>query len=326
MTHQYCFRGLCALALLNTVGGCQSLRPAGRNADNTTNYCILPEVFVHDTLPTVRTGATPPSVPPDSTGLPLLSARSRQLALTYGLGPDLRQLRQPARTGSGPARADYQAFLRQRGKLVLQVVQASGDASRVTEELECERQRVDQTALGLQALQTKRMNRFTVGSLLMGAASGTISATLQNKATNLLLTVITAGLSAGLGVGTLLVSPQLDYPIQRNLLAPVWYQSPRPALYPPNLWALLNQVRVGRPDSNAPAPLQTIRRRWAQYNQLCDRTAAAHLALYFGAGGPYRLDDLHTRSAMLNQLEIMVRLANQDLQKLLVEVSAIEPQ
>ena len=53
--------------------------------------------------------------------------------------------------------------------------------------------------------------------------------------------------------------------------------------------------------------------------------AAAQQALYFGAGGYYQLDDLHTRSAMLSQVQAMVQLINQDLLKLLGEVSSLGP-
>ncbi|WP_375419214.1 hypothetical protein [uncultured Hymenobacter sp.] len=305
------------------------MRPAAHGADDTSGYCLPPQVFTIDTLPAV--GSAPASSL-DTMGLPPLSARSRQLARAYGLGPGLRQLRQPAQPGLAPGDAAQRAFIRQREALVLQVVQASGDALRVAEELECERQRADQAALALQGQQTKRTRNFTLGSLLAGAASGVISATVlaEDRANlNLVLTVSTAALSAGLGVATLFVNPQLNYPIRRNLLADIWYQRPRPALYPPGLWATLNEVRVGRPGSAAPAPLQTIRRRWAQYDQLTSgkpAQQAQQLALYFGAGGNYHADDLHTRAAMLTQLEVMVRLVNQDLQKLLVEVSNTEPQ
>lgn len=312
-------------SLLGAGGsGCQTSRPTAHGADNTTTYCLLPEVFTPDSLHTPQAAFAPPAIllPPDTAGLPRLSARSRQLALAYGLAPALRQL-QRAHAGPAPTKAAYQVFGRQREALVLRVVQAAGDAERVMEELECERQRADQAAIVLQRRQTRRMNHFTVGSLLLGAASGTISATLQDKDTNLRLTVLTAGFSAGLGVGTLLVNPPLSYPIRRNLLASTWYRYPRPALYPPGLWAVLNQVRAGRADSDAPAPTQTIRRRWAQYDGLSGSRAAAQEALYFGAGGSYHLDDLHTRSAMLTQLEVATRLINQDLQKLLVEVSNI---
>ena len=299
--------------------GCQLLRPTTRKADDTTNYCIQPAVFTTDTLQTVTSGAagmtTWPALSADTAGLPPLSIRSRQLALAYGLGPTLRQL----------TRGDHLAFGKQRAALVRQVSQAATDALRMYEELECQHQRADQAALALQAAQIKRTNQLTVGSLLFGAASGTISATVQDRNTNLVLTVITAGLSAGLGVGTLLVKDRYDYPVSRNLLAPVWYEYPRPALYPPGLWVVLNQPRTGRIDGDAPAPIHTLHRRWAQYDQLGGPHAAAQQALYFGAGGYYQLDDLHTRSAMLSQVQAMVQLINQDLLKLLGEVSSLGP-
>ena len=212
--------------------------------------------------------------------------------------------------------------------MVLAVARATSDVLGVAGELECERQRAEQSAVALQSLTTKRTNRFTAASLVMGAASGSISATVRNDETNLVLTLLTAGLSAGLGVGALLVSPQLPYPLPHNLLAPVWHQPPRPALYPPGLWAVLNQVRAGRAGLALPAPLARLRQRWAQYDQLTSGPPARQAqqqALYFGAGGSYHVADLQTRAKMLTLLETDVRLVAQDLQKLAAELNGLEP-
>ncbi len=190
------------------LAGCQTVPPAPHAADNTRSYCASPQVFTTDTLgpaPTPRPG-------PDTTALPPLSARSWQLARAYNLEPALSELAHQRRPPTGPMLPDYLAFMQQRQTVVLTVARATGDALRVAGELECERQRAEQTAVALQALTTKRTNRFTASSLVLGAASGVISASVQNNPTNLVLTVITAGISAGLGVGALLVGPQLPYP------------------------------------------------------------------------------------------------------------------
>ncbi len=327
MSYPFCLRGVPPLVWLGALaGGCQTLRPAPHGPDNTSTYCAPPQVFTTDTL--LAAGAPPAPRPPlDTTARPL-AARSWQLARAYGLEPALRQLVQRDPAGRAPALADYLAFVRRRQVAGLAVARATGEALRVAGELECARQRADQSAVALQALTTQRTNRFTVASLLMGAASGTISATVQNKETNLVLTVITAGLSAGLGAGALLVGPQLPYPLPHNLLAPVWDQRPRPALYPPGLWAALNEVRVGRAGAALPPPLARLRQRWAQYDQLTSGPPAQQArqqALYFGAGGNYHVAELQTRARMLTLLETEVRLVAQDLQKLGEELAAIEP-
>ena len=319
---------LLLLALLAMLAfGCQTLRPAPDGADNTSSYCAPPQVFTTDTL--AAAGAPPAPAPPaDTTALPPLSARSWQLARAYGLEPALHRLAASRRPGGAPTTAGYLAFVRQRQAVLLGAARAGSDAGRVASELECEKQRADQSAVALQSLTTQRTNRFTTASLVVGAASGTISATVANDRTNLVLTVITAGLSAGLGVGALLVSPQLPYLLPRNLLAPVWHQQPRPALYPPGLWAVLNQVRAGRAGAPLPAPLARLRQRWAQYDQLTSGKPARQkqqLALYFGAGGGYHVADLQARSRMLTQLAVDVRLVAQDLQKLAEEVNTVEP-
>lgn len=309
------------LALLLLPLGCQTLHPTPHSADNTRSYCASPQVFTTDTLAPV----SPPRPPLDTTALPL-SARSWQLARAYGLEPALHQLALRRAASPEPTLADYLVFVRQRQSAVLAVARAAGETLRVAGELECERQRAEQSAVALQSLITKRTNHFTAASLLMGAASGTISATIADTKTNLVLTVITAGLSAGLGAGALLVGPQMPYPLPRNLLAPVWHQTPRPALYPPGLWTVLNEVRAGRNRPALPAPLARLRQRWAQYDQLAQgkpARQAQQLALYFGTGGHYSVADLQTRAQMLTLLETDVRLVAQDLQKLLEDLNAL---
>lgn len=314
------------LALLIITQGCNILRPTANSDDSTNNYCAVPhQLFTNDTLQTNKSAFLPLL---DTTLLPSLSTRSRQLAHAYGLDGSLRQLGQMS-VGLVPTSPAYPAFLKRRKAVVLQIVQASGEALRVTEELECEKQRADQSAVALQRREDKQRNNLTVGSLLVGAASGTISATVKNSDLNLVLTVSTAALSAVLGVASIFVNPQINYPISQNMLSDVWYRNPHTALYPSGLWNVLNEARVGNSYSSTPALLQTIRKRWAKYNQLTKdkpRQQAQQQKLFFGVGGSYHVDDLHTLSNMLTQIEVMVRLVNQDLQKLLVEVSNAEPQ
>lgn len=321
-----CYLWLLWLALLLTAVGCQVLHPAAGSTNDTNSYCALPhQVFNTDTLPAAE-HAMPPL---DTTALPGLSARSWQLARAYQLAPGLNRLGQLGH--GGMASPTYPAFLQQRQALVRQLEQASSEVLRVEQELECDKQRTDQAAVILDRQTTKRRNSLTVGSLLAGAVSGTVSATIRSDSEanlNLVLTVGTAALSAALGLATLFVNPKLAYPLPQNLLADVWHQRPRSAFYPPGLWATLSMPRLGRLEPGRTAPLQTLHRRWAQYDQLVSGKPASQAqqqALYFGAGGPYQLADLHTRSAMLTELMQYVRFADQDLQKLLVEVSNSEP-
>ena len=321
---------LLPLAVLLATAGCQVLHPRSGSAANTDTYCALPhQVFNTDTLRADGPGRAALPLPLDTTALPGLSARSWQLARAYQLGPALQQLGQLGR--GGPASPTYPAFLQQRQALVRQLERTMDEVLRVEEELSCDQQRTDQAAVGLDRLTTTRRNNLTVGSLLAGAASGTVSATLTSDRAatlNLVLTVSTAAVSAALGLATLFVNPKLDYPLPRNLLAPVWYEHPHPALYPAGLWTTLSLPRPGQPELGRTSPLQMLHRRWAQYDQLNTGKPAQQMqmqAVYFGAGGPYQLDDLHTRSAMLTALQQYVRLADQDLRKLLVEVSNSEP-
>jgi hypothetical protein len=319
-------RGLLALLLVVGASSCRTVLPVAGSATDTSAYCAAPrQLFAIDTL---HAGGNETRSALDTVVLAGLSARSRQLVAYYGLAAGLRQLRQLHGAGLVPASAGYPAFLTQRRQLVRAAEQASAEVQLVAEELDCERQRAEQAAVALAGLQSKRQNHLTVGSLLAGGASGILGSTVQNNDLNLTLTLSTAVLSAALGVATLLVSPQLAYPIRQNLLADIWYQRRRSALYPPGLWAALLEVRAGESAADLPPPLQTIRQRWTQYDQFTGGTPAQQAqqqALYFGAGGSYHVDELHTRANMLAQVETYVRLANQDLQRLQLELSQLEP-
>jgi hypothetical protein len=327
MRSLYCsnLRWLLAMLWLAGAGGCRSVRPTVGSATDTNGYCAAPhQLFASDTLHV----ATPNDFAPlDTLALAGLSTRSRQLVPYYGLAAGLRRLQQLRGAGLAPASAGYAAFLTQRRQLVLAAEKASTEVLRVAEELDCERQRAEQAAVALAGVQSKRQNNLTVSSLLAGGASGILGSTVQNGDLNLVLTLSTAVLSAALGVATLLVSPQLVYPIPQNLLADIWYQRRRSAHYPPGLWAALRAERAGGLAASLPAPLQAIRQRWTQYDQFASGKPAQQAqqqALYFGTGGSYHVDDLHLRATMLAQVEGYVRLANQDLQRLQVELSQLE--
>ncbi|MEX8546762.1 MAG: hypothetical protein V5804_04095 [Mucilaginibacter sp.] len=314
------------LALLIITQGCGTIRPAINSEDNTNNYCTVPhQVFTIDTLHADKAASLPML---DTSTIHGLSPRSLQLTHAYGLNTGLQQLIQRGK-GLTPTSPAYPAFLKQRKAIVLQIVDASADVLQVAEELECEKQRAEQSAIALQGREDKQRNNLTVGSLLFGAVGSTVSATVKNSHLNLVLTVSTAVLSAALGVATILVNPQINYPINQNLLADVWYQHPRSALYPTGLWTVLNEKRERRSNQAVRSLLQTSRMRWAKYDQLTKgkpQKQQQQQKLFFGNGGSYHIDDLHTLSNMLTEIEVMVRSVNQDLQKLQVEVSNLEPQ
>lgn len=304
--------------LAGAASSCQVLRPATHAAD-TANYCDLPRLYVVDTL---RASVADPT-PTDTIELPRLSTRSRQLARAFALGPGLRRLdlleRVDQTTPSANAR---NAYLGQRQHLITQVLLASAETLRVAEELDCEEQRANQAAADLQRRENHQIRNLTIGSIAAGVGGGLAGELLEVSATEHTLAIGGAVLSAGLGIATLFVNPRQQFTHPRNLLADTWYHRARSSLYPAGLWAVLSAPPAA---AASPAPLQTIRQRWAQYDQLGGRNAPAQQALYFGPGGHYDADELRTRSNMLAQLEGAVRLVNQDLQQLLVELSNAEP-
>ena len=309
---------VCAGLLVGAASSCRVLHPTTHAAD-TANYCDLPRLYEADTL---RASVADPT-PTDTVELPRLSARSRQLARAFGLGPGLRRLDQLERADQiAPSSSARTAYLGQRQHLITQVLLASAETLRVAEELDCEEQRAGQAAADLQRRENHQIRNLTIGSVAAGVGGGLAGELLETSTTEHTLAVGGAIVSAGLGIATIFVNPRQQFTHPRNLLADTWYHRARSSFYPAGLWAVLSAPPA---DAAPPAPLQTIRQRWAQYDQLGGRNALAQQALYFGGGGRYDADALRTRTTMLAQLEGAVRLVGQDLQQLLVELSNAEP-
>ena len=101
-------------------------------------------------------------------------------------------------------------------------------------------------------------------------------------------------------------------------MADVWYEHKTSSYYPPFIWFILQ----GKEFTNTKqySSFHNIKERWIN-EAMVDTTKKKQVELYFGTGGKYHADDLHTRTNMINQLKAEVRSVSQNLQSLMLKLS-----
>ncbi|QJD81456.1 hypothetical protein HH216_21650 [Spirosoma rhododendri] len=207
---------------------------------------------------------------------------------------------------------------RLRQQIQTRLLLAQTQVSSVAAELDCEGERADQLATYLDQADTKRVRRLTIGSVVVGAITTVATALIAGDNANKAVAISGGLVSAGLG-GVAAFSSDRRIPFQhaRNLLTDIWLAKDQSTAYPPVVWYVLHEKAFSNSSQHVIA--YNVRQRWLDY--VLPGTSASDQALYFGTGGAYRADDLHTRANMLNQLQSSVRSINQDLQSLLLNLS-----
>lgn len=208
-----------------------------------------------------------------------------------------------------PSERDQYIQLKQKitGRLLL----AQSQLEAVAGELDCEGERSDIAANYLDGINSKRNTKLTVASVIVGALTtvGTVIAT--GKAPQTIIGVGGGLLSAGLGAMT--ISPKgkkIEFNHERNLLQTIWKEPAVNTDYPNFVWKMLHEKKFS---NNGNLTLsESIKSRWMQF-EFDGEIKADQENLLFGKGGFYHADDLHTRSAMINQLQSTIRSVFQDL-------------
>ena len=198
------------------------------------------------------------------------------------------------------------------------------DVARTAAEADCEEERADQLADRLQEARDKRIRRQTliaiVGDAMIGIVAGGLSLALE--ATASAATAILGGsVATGFGLAAFFDNTQYEFQHTRNLLREVWVGPDQPLLIPNSVWQHLT-----RPLSDDPTRRslrESLIARWRQdgrFGELGSETEERRIALFFGEGGSYEIEDLRARAAMLDLLEADVNLMSQDLEELMQEV------
>jgi hypothetical protein len=214
-------------------------------------------------------------------------------------------------------------YLYNKQLILSKIFITSIEINSIAAELDCEGERAQELADYLSELETKKVKTLTVLSIITGAITGTVTATATgtgNSKGKEIIGISGGILSATLGILTLFSNKRVQYSHDRNLLTEIWNESPKSNYYPPSLWYKMNEPLFS--NSKQWTINHNIKIRWEKLGDLSGGSKKKNKeVLYFGKGGWYDKDNLRTRASMLDQVQAAVKLFNQDLQSLILNIN-----
>jgi hypothetical protein len=249
----------------------------------------------------------------------IYSGRALRVAEAVGIVDELDELHSlpPSVGASGE-------LVEKRQTIIERLELAKADISAAAVTADCEQGRADILRDSLKDRETARTRALTIASLGVGAltsvAAGAWALSDGDASTGPAAVGIAGGaLGAVLGALALTTSGSrvhLSHP--RNQLRDLWINPARSAIFAPSVWHFLTHGR-----EHEPTVRDQMTSRWMNNGMLGrdDETRAHRIALFFGDGGDYDLDELRARSDMLDELQAEVDLMNQELELLLRQFS-----
>lgn len=321
---------LAGLALSMMLSGCASnaSHPPRPQASFPERTCVRAHHV--SSLQTSQASATANQDAPfplaQAAGIPF-SNTSIDTARAIGALPELLTLvGSPGSLSAAGSKPTPEQTLAARQTLLARITLTMLDVASVTGEIDCENERSGQLLDRLQKAEEQRLRSLTVTGLVLGAAtailSGGIALVNPDAAAASVVNVVGGTAQAGTGFASLSYAPKGQLLHERNILTDLWDAKPESDMFPAPVWRFLNQVRV----ENAEMPLRRMLiEQWRANDRLGTPGSTEEqqrIALIFGKGGEYTVEDLRVRDALLDQLEATVKLLYQDLGLLLREVSA----
>lgn len=207
-----------------------------------------------------------------------------------------------------------------RQQIFNRLLLASTELASMAAELDCESERSKQLANYLDQINDTRVQRLTILSVVTGAVTGIITSTSGSHHVQVAVGISGSLISALFG-GMAVLSSRKSIILQhnRNVLADIWYMPKTSTVYPPFIWYVLNEKAFNNEGTST--IIQSLKDRWIEQELISMPDKANKASLFFGNGGRYLANDLHTRASMLNQLKAEVRSINQNLQSLMLKLS-----
>ncbi len=197
---------------------------------------------------------------------------------------------------------------------------ASTELQSIAAELDCESERSKQLANYLDHINDTRVQRLTILSVVTGALTSIVTSISTNQKMQVSIGVsgsIISALAGGLAVFSSKKSIEIKH--SRNLLSDIWYDPKTSSIYPPFIWFVLNGKEFNTGGSIS--TIQSLKERWIDDGLIDNKTMKKQEELFFGIGGYYKSNDLHTRTSMINQLKAEIRSINQNLQSFMLKLS-----
>ena len=273
------------------------------------NYCTPTRPYINST------GFFEEKTATDLSAIEALSKHDQLLCHLLGLSNEINALSRLKKEGTN--NGDY---LRLKQKINSRIGLAQAQLTAVAAELDCEGERSDMAADYLDGLNSKRNRQLTVGSVVIGALTTVVSAVAKNN------TQTIVGISGGLisaGLGAMTINPKgkkVEFYHEHNLLRTIWQDGEKNTDYPDFVWKMLNEKQFS--SSGNVTLTNSIKNRWLKF-EFNGGLDIDEEKLLFGDGGLYGADDLHTRSAMINQLQSTIRSIHQDFISLMSLVDSI---
>ncbi|NLU91905.1 hypothetical protein [Chitinophaga sp. Ak27] len=305
---------------LLTIGGCLLLCNAcqtGRLISSSavySNYCAPANTTIITGAPILleNTDSLISAYP----GIPVHEVLMANATRTLAPLQQLQLLRTDTSLAGRVKKMELKQTIQQRCLL------ATTEIGSVAGELDCEGEKADQLARYLDNINSKRNTHFTVASIIVGAITTVASVVITKDAPKNAVAIGGGLLSAGLGAMTINANrKKVKLLHTRNLLQDIWYDTTASSIYSPFIRYMLHEPHFS--NSGKVSLSASIRERWLQFD-LRGTPSPGETRLYFGDGGVYTADDLHTRAAMLNELQSTIRSIHQDLQQLLQYLQTME--
>ena len=215
---------------------------------------------------------------------------------------------------------DSVLYLAAQQKIEQKVRDALVEIDALVGELDCEGERCDQLKELLEGMNSKRNNKLTVASIVIGALSAVADACISNDGWNKGVAIGAGVIGAGLGWATL--SPKgkrLILKHKRNHLRAIWEEK-NSNEFPPIVWYMLNETKFTNTQQST--MLRNIRKRWLTFT-FEDDIKEANKSVLFKSEGVYTEDLLETRSQIVGQLKATTQTLNQNFSSLLKEIKQL---
>lgn len=215
-------------------------------------------------------------------------------------------------------------LLRVRQQLSDRIVMAILDVARTAAEADCEEERADKLADRLQEVRDQKIRYRTlvaiVGDAMVGILAGAFGLALQETAAAA-SDIFGGTIATVYGFAAAFTGGEHEFRHSRNLLNEVWEGPDESALMPASVWRFLNRPFADDPEGRSFR--ETLILQWREDGRLGTPGSdeeQRRIALLFGSGGTYEIEDLRARASMLDLLEADVNLMNEHLHLLMEEV------
>ena len=281
-----------------------------------TSYCYPPNPYLYDSTYIPLTSIIP-IIQEDSLLIRKYSYQDLLIANatgTFFLLQDLTHLEE------GQTEENLSYILLKKQQIFNRLLLASIEVASLAAEFDCESERSKQLADYLDHLNDTRVEKYTIFSVITGAVTSIATLGNSNSKAQLVVGVTGSIVSAVFGGLAVVSSKQkIVFKHPRNLLADIWLESKTSAYYPPFIWFILKEKEFSNSKDNS--IIHNIKERWIDEGMV-DTLNTKQEDLYFGTGGKYHADELHTRTNMINQLKAEVRSVNQNLQTLMLKLTS----